>query len=335
MGRDPPVKWRWVATVALMIWAVLGRAAGQPRPDVGVHLPVDTVLIGERFTVTLTARTEATRRVQFPSVNAPVFGNLEVLSRRPVQTRQEEAGYVVDSVAYEVTTFALDSVRVPPLPIRVHTGTDTAVVSTRSRTATVASVLGADASGLQEGDPLAPFPRPVWVWLVLFGVASAVLVGGGYLWTRYVNARGGASGTEGARTEPPAPYEAATARLRTLRSYDLTDSNAVESFYVELADIIRTYLSRRLGMPTRERTTRDVVAEMNRRNDIPPPHRKKIQDVLEEADLVKFAKRRPAADPAVEALQSVRAALEAIETAPPVGTSSTDGVPNNDGSDAT
>lgn len=104
-------------------------------------------------------------------------------------------------------------------------------------------------------------------------------------------------------------------RLRTLQSRELTNPDAVESFYVALSDTVRTYLSARLRVAARERTTREVRAVLDRKDEVPPVARKRIHTVLEQADLVKFADARPNPARATEALQTTRAAIEAIENA--------------------
>jgi hypothetical protein len=97
---------------------------------------------------------------------------------------------------------------------------------------------------------------------VLAGVAIALLGGGTYLWTSARGADAPAPTTEDTTDEAPTPQEVAMRRLRALQSRTLTDPDAVESLYVALSDTLRTYLSRRLGVAARERTTREVRAAL-------------------------------------------------------------------------
>jgi len=303
----------------------VGGVAAQPRPDVALHGVADSIAPHERFTLTISASVPAHRAVQFPAADAgpSVFGDLTVLSRSPVRKQRVGAGYAIRSVTYEVSTAASDSVRVPPLPVRVDAAADTVVTSTLPRTIYVTSGPETVVSHLREESLPAP-GRPVWTWVVLAGVAIALLGGGTYLWTNARGADAPAPTTENTTDEAPTPQEVAMRRLRALQSRTLTDPDAVESLYVALSDTLRTYLSRRLGVAARERTTREVRATLDRRAEVPPTAAEHVHTVLEQADLVKFAGARPAPSLAEEALRTARTAIATLEETTPAETSPED-----------
>lgn len=314
-----------VSAVVLGLCLCVGRAAAQPEPRVEARVSADTVRIGERFRVTLTAERAADATTQFPRPDADPerFGAVEVLREHARGTRTAADGREVDSVSYVATTFALDRARLPALPVRVVDGADTTTVSTAARIVPVASVVGPDAEGLRTGEPLAPFPRSPWPWL-LWGVVGAALVGGLYWWWR----RQSATVRERASAEA-APHDAAISRLRTLAaSADLQDPAAVKAFYVGLADVVRTYLARTFAINARERTTRELVAALHRRTDCPSEAVERVEAVLERADRVKFAGVRPSPDASKETYrwtrQSIEALQEAKETLPIDGVASAD-----------
>lgn len=285
----------------------------QERVNLRTHVSVDSVLVGERFTVSLVAEHGSETSVSFPSAGArsALFGELEVIERSRVY-RQARGGQQVDSVAYEATTFALDSLRIPALPVRVAAGRDTTIESAPSRSVVVVSVVGPDAKGIHGVAPPLPFPRPIWTWLLLSLVGLGLVAGLVYLWWR-----------RGQPTEPTprprsvgddqTPYEAATSWIRQLESYDLSDPDAIKPFYVELSNALRVYLARHLGVAALERTTREVVDVLEHRPDVPASAVNRIQAVLELADLVKFADIRPSTDDHEKAIREARAALDTIE----------------------
>jgi hypothetical protein len=291
-------------------------AAAQPV-RFETRVSTDSVAVGERFTVSIVAEHGPATTVSFPALDAGgvLFGELEALGRSAVQTRRRGGGRRVDSVAYEVTTFALDSVRVPPLPVQVAAGRDTTIQNAPARTVTVVSVVGPDAKGMHGVAPIAAFPRPWWTWGLLGLVGTGVLAGLAYLWWRRRRRRASPS----ARSRPASdqtPYEAATSRIRQLESYDLSDPDAVKPFYVELSNALRVYLVRELGVTALERTTREVVEALEHRPDVPTTATNRIRAVLQLADLVKFADIHPSSDDHEKALREARAALDAIEAAP-------------------
>jgi len=303
------------AAIIVTIWGLCGSAVAQPRPDVALHSSPDSIALNERFTLTVSASVPAHRAVQFPAADAgpSVFGDLTVLSRSPVQKQRVGAGYAISTVTYEVTTAASGSVRVPPLPVRVDAAVDTVVTSTLPRTLYVTSRTGPFASRLGEG----PFPPPSrfpWTWILLAGVTVVLLGGAAYLWGDLRDASPSpvsASATD----KPTTPHDVAMRRLRRLQSRDLSDPTVVESFYVALSDTVRTYLSARLDVAARERTTREVRAALDRRAEVPSTAAEHLHTVLEQADLVKFADARPDPSRAAEALQAARTAIGTIEVA--------------------
>jgi hypothetical protein len=300
---------------AVLALCVLGRPAmAQPGPRVTARLSADSVRIGERVRLTLRAERAVGARVLFPPADAggDVFGALEVVREAGRGTRSLEDGRAVDSVSYEVTTFALDRVRVPGLPIRVVEGADTTRVSTAARTVPVASVVGADASGLRTGAPLLPFPRPVGRWL-LWGAVGAVLIGGGayWWWRRPPPAEEGT-----ARVSSAAPHEAVVTRLRALAAEaDLQSPDAIKAFYVALARILRVYLADAYDVAALETTTPEVVAALTARPDVPKAAVERVEAVLKRADLVKFAGVRPAPSATKETHRWAREAVDALQSA--------------------
>lgn len=334
-----------VAAIAVAIWRVCGSAVAQPRPDVALHSSPDSVALHERFTLTISASVPAHRAVEFPAADADpsVFGDLAVLSRSPIRKQRVGAGYAIRSVTYEVKAAVPGSVRVPPLPVRVDAAVDTVVTSTLPRTIYVTS--GTEASSARPyAGPAPPLTQLhfSWTWILLASITVALFGGGVYLWrtARSTSSDTTSSGAPASATDTdPTPHDVAMRKLHRLQSRDLTDPDAVESFYVALSDTLRTYLSARLDLAARERTTHEVVAVLDRRAEVPPMATEQIHAVLEQADLVKFADARPDPSLAAEALQAAQTAITTVEdaasTEPPpkrtAGTSSSDAPSQTEG----
>jgi len=298
--------------------AGMENAAAQTSPArVNVSVGADSVKVGEPFTLSLTAEHNFSTEVRFPESGAGplVFGDLEVLSRDEVSERYvgaEGPGLRVDSITYRVATFALDSARIPPIPVEVIVGRDTVLVSSRQRRVPVRSTVGPD-DGLQGLAPLAAFPQPLWPY-VLLAIAAIAALGGLAYWWRSSGEAASADGEPVPAPEEP-PIGVLHERLDRLQKHNLGDPAQIESFYVELSKALRTYLAHRLGVAALERTTREVADTLARRPDVPGPERRRIQAVLEVADLVKFADARPSPSDGKTALREARIAADAIESA--------------------
>ena len=307
--------WTWIGGHLLVVLGLL-HAGGHParaqsEPRVEARVSADSVKIGERFTLTLVAARAADRDAMFPGVDAgsAVFGDLHAVRRGAVRTRRPSTARRVDSVAYEVTTFALDSARVPVLPVRLASGGDTTVVGTPPRTVPVVSVVGPDAEALRTPAALIPFPRPAWAWGLLALLTAAPPGGGAYRWWRWRPREEEAPD----ETESEHPYEAASARLRRLERRHPSGDEAAKAFYVDLTEALRVYLVRRVGVRALEQTTAEVVAALRRRPEVHEETIRRLQAVLEQADLVKFADAQPSPAESRSVLDEAQAVLDALE----------------------
>lgn len=94
------------------------------------------------------------------------------------------------------------------------------------------------------------------------------------------------------------PYTTAMQRLGELDEQQLWQNNKVKQYYIELTDIIRTYIERELNIPALESTTDELMETIQDFNkiktlDLPKETIVNLQKLLQEADLVKFAKHKP------------------------------------------
>ena len=115
---------------------------------------------------------------------------------------------------------------------------------------------------------------------------------------------------------PPDPYTAALARLEAIDSENWSARGDVARHYELVADALRDYLEAARGIPARERTTTELLWSL-------PPGlaegglRRRVQEVLGEADLVKFAKLRPAPNESARYTGHARDLLERWSRAAP------------------
>jgi len=108
---------------------------------------------------------------------------------------------------------------------------------------------------------------------------------------------------------PPDPYVAALVRLDAIEAARWAARGDVARHYEAVADALRDYLEEADGLPARERTTTELLWSL-------PPRlaegglRRRVQEVLDDADLVKFAKLRPRPDEAASYTTRARDLLE-------------------------
>jgi len=107
---------------------------------------------------------------------------------------------------------------------------------------------------------------------------------------------------------PPDPYAIALARLAEIEGERWAERGDVERHYDAAADALRDYLETAEQIPARERTSSELLWAL-------PPRllegglRRLTAGVLGEADLVKFARRRPGPAAAADYLREARELL--------------------------
>ena len=97
------------------------------------------------------------------------------------------------------------------------------------------------------------------------------------------------------------PYDLALQRLKELDDKQLWQKNKIKKYYVELTDIVRSYIEREMNIPALESTTDELLETITDFNtssslNIPEKTIMKLRKLLQEADLVKFAKFKPLAN---------------------------------------
>ena len=133
--------------------------------------------------------------------------------------------------------------------------------------------------------------KPYIIWLLL-----ALLLIGAVIY--YLVTRKKSTITEEEGIAVLAPFEEAIEKLQELDNKLLWQNNEIKKYYSELTEIVRAYIEKELKIPALEITTHELVAILSDFNkaktiDASKETIKKLNALLQEADLVKFAKSTP------------------------------------------
>lgn len=298
------------ATGVLALALLTATASAQ---QVRLYVLADTVALGEAFEVAVAADHPAGVQTVFPEVPrdrtaeaAPLLalGDAEATEAQrfaPVLRGETRT----DSVVYRALAFAADSARVGPVEVAFVSGGDTTRVASPSALVRVRQLVPGPEAEPEPPAPPFPFPSTLPVWIAL-GVVGAAVAALAFWGIRRLLRR---PSREASRPRP-APYPEATSRLDALAT-DLPAPEAAQPWLFTLADALRTYVERRLGVPAKEMTTRELDAALASR--LPDETRRTLRNVLRVCDRGKFADLRPGAEAAQEVLASARAAVESAE----------------------
>ena len=156
----------------------------------------------------------------------------------------------------------------------------------------VLSVLAEGDTLLRDIKPLQKYPLqlPFWIYLLLLLLA---LSAGIYLWWKQPEKPKRKYIAQPEIKEPVIPaWEKALKALDELLTEDLLDKGETVLYHFRLSNILRAFLEETYNFPALEMTGREIAVSLNRRNI---PQAQEIRKFITYCDLVKFAKREPAA----------------------------------------
>jgi hypothetical protein len=202
--------------------------------------------------------------------------------------------------------------------MRAVKGVQRATLSSDSAFVEIGSLLPAGNPSLKDIRELEPPTPSRWLPAALIAVIGALIVVS--LRRRRRAAPTAPSPEPVVPAAAPSPYAIAIEALHQLERTGWPAKGRVDRHYETAVDVLRNYLETAEGLDAREQTTEELVWAL-------PPHlsrdglRNRLHELLDEADLVKFACVRP--DPAAAArfLQDCRALLSGWHAMVPTGES--------------
>lgn len=133
-----------------------------------------------------------------------------------------------------------------------------------------------------------------WPWAVGVLVAAGLVVLFLYLKKKYWHP---AEDQEEKSDVPAEPCEVTALRdLERIKAEKLWMRNQVKEYYTDLTETLRRYLSSRYGIQAKECTSAEILEQLKPLMADLPDEKQKLTNILEQADLVKFAKMEPLPD---------------------------------------
>jgi hypothetical protein len=295
-------------TARWLVWfAVLGVVPGQSvhaqEPYARATVDSTRYLVGDAIPVhvQISHVLGATVRPLF----ADTLGGFTILGGSPL--RAEGANVTAGDVV--VAKYDSGDAVLPPLQFLITSTADSAgrTVATAELHLTIQTVPVDTAGDIR--DLKSPLSIPLsWQEILLACALLLLLAAAGYLlywwWKR--------------RLRPPASVSAAPLRpahvialeeLGTLKQKKLWQQGLIKQYYSEVTEILRRYLENRYRLMALERTTDEILDDL-RRIRMTNELLGKADRLLRRADLVKFAKHKPATPEHDESMQIVYDVVE-------------------------
>ena len=286
------MRW-WSRSVRIPILAavVLARCSA-PEPEPVIDEPVEwsvataldkrTAQVGEDLTLTLS--------VTHPVGESFIAPHSEALKPfELIERREEETSPTQSSVVYRIAAYRLpQQLVIPGLEVQYREGDELVSLTTTPLDVEIVTSLTPDVTTIHDikGQVGLDSPTP-WsaLWWLLLALSAALLAYA--IYRRF--AREPEEVPQPVAPPTPADVEALKA-LATLRERRLLEAGETKRYYDLLAEIMKRYAGRIFEIAYLERTTHEILADLR-------PHRvpelQALRELLQLADLVKFAKHVP------------------------------------------
>ena len=248
------------------------------------------IKIGSQFKLTIKASVNAKDKVVFPE--GKFFGALEILESYPVDTIKNNSQYELIK-KYGLTQFDSGRYTLPNLLVKINQTafrTDSLSIlvnnvkvdTTKQQMYDIKNIIATEEAPSSEW----------WKWLLLL----ALIVASGF--ASYFIIKKIQKREETAEEFFASPIEKAIAYLQNLDKKQLIQKGEVKEYYSEMTDIARTYIEESVNVPAMESTSSELIAALKKaisekKMFINREELNQFKLVLENADLVKFAKSKP------------------------------------------
>ena len=282
------MKMRCILLLAMTFFAAV--AFGQ-QSEVKARLDSTYILIGDYLNVQLSVKAPVATKVLFPAVQPWLPDSIEMIGVSKIDTLIEN-----DIAAYKqtvtVTAFDSGSFVFPALPFY---SADSVLLGTTNPLPFEVTTVPVDTT-LAIKDINLPVKVPLTFKEVLPYILAVLAVALLVALIVFLILRFAKKEKKPKVKVKVVPKEKAhiiaLSRLEALRIKKLWEVGEVKAYYSELTDIIRDYMENRWEFGAMEMVTPEIMAELERLN-LSAEDRERMREILNTADLVKFAKWQP------------------------------------------
>lgn len=257
-----------------------------------------SVLIGDQISLTLKLAVPASATIVWPDIRDTIIREIEVVTRTKIDTiinKEKEFKTYIQTLT--ITSFDSGYFAIPPL-IFLYQTIDKAEYQAIETEALLLEVQTIEVDTSKDIiDIKSPIQVPVsfqeiWPWLVLGLLGLFLMLGITY----FIKKRKKSQPIIQIRKKPVLPpHQIALSALENLKRKKLWQSGKIKSYHTELTDIVRRYIENRFDIQAIEMVTYEILVAMQR-TVATDEAKEKLKEMLELADLVKFAKEKPLPD---------------------------------------
>ena len=290
---------------ALLVMQVA--VAQQVAPTITSYLSADTVMIGDRVTLTVEVEKDVMQHVVFPTFDftqtdgaKPSDPSIEIIHDFVPDTLSQEGRRVRLRKRYEMAVYDEGIYRMGRAQVLYldKNLVDTLFAEREEELFVKTFQIDSTMTTVRDLKPQKTLKLRFAEFGGYLGISFAgalLIVGLIFLIVRYLHKRGKRI-SDLFKPAPPVPaHIVAIEALEKLHNEKLWQNDKHKMYYSRLSDILRTYLAGRFEVGAMEMTT-DEIADALRGVEIEQKQKMDLLAVLRDADLVKFAKATPEAE---------------------------------------
>ena len=267
--------------------------------DAGLSIERDSVRVGDPFRIIVSVRAPQGATIEFPAA-LDSSSTVQSIDPRLIFTQNEPAAFR-QSAVYRVAAWDVGRQPIHMPDITVRLGTASRTITLAGYAVHVVSVLPTDTA-LRVPKPARPlFERsmiPWWFWAAL-AAALALIVGLWWWWRRRRRNRPAAA--------PIDPYVRAQQDFERIASLGLIEAGERSRHVALVVDVLREYIADRFSDAPLALTSTELLSATRRAQTLPHD---RLMRILNDADLVKFAKRPVSQERARDVGHEARALVE-------------------------
>lgn len=286
MNQKVFTRFLFLLSLGALLFSLSGYADN--KSDISVKAEIDRafITIGDPVEYTVTVRHDPSTRI-LSQIPPPSSDILKI--KKIAEFKREEGGMKIEGRKFTLTAFRLGEFILDPIQIEYRVGGgDPKKIETNRIFLTVQSVAkGEEKKDIRGAKTVLSIPRKILGLVISLLVIT--LLGAAPFLLRLRRKKTAVSVPLGTLLSAE---DEALLNLNQLFESDLLRRGKVKEYYLRLSEILRVYFERRFQILAIESTTYEILRSM-REKDIPRQLLEKIEEVLEAADLAKFAKWKP------------------------------------------
>ncbi len=286
---------RRLVFIIFLLHTVIIAVHGQ-NVNVSASFDSTKIFIGDQIKFTVTVDQPSNQRLTLPFLRDTLCRNIEILSGPVTDTVAGKNGNVKVIQKYLITSYDSGFYQVPPVFAELKNSQGIKRFYSDYSQLRVMRVKIAPADTTAKFfDIVGPYRAPVTLgeilpWILIAAIAGVLI----WYVVRYIRSRRKLRAGEVPVINPDPAHIIALRALERLREKKLWQKGETKVYYTELTMILRQYLQNRFSVYSLELTTDETLEILARTGFQKNGAYNQLKTILTGADLVKFAKYKPA-----------------------------------------